>query len=386
MSEQSKDKNAFALSRKRIVIWIVCLLLLTSIGKLVAYEILGASELRDRIGQRVVFPSSLLKEPTGLTGRVYYLKRVKYRMNTRLGFFDLELNCESPQETTTLADEIAIGLSPRETLDLLIVTNKLAGLEPEQFLAQNPIPIVAHRGASKDAPENTLPAFEKAWLQGADAIEGDFHLTADNEIVCVHDANIRHYTQKNIEVKNLTLAELKKLDFGRWHDKQFTGTKIPTFKEVIATIPTGKRIFIEIKSDAKLVPPLIKQIRNSSLKLDQIVIISFRQDVIKAVEDKWPELKTFWLTRFKANENGELEPRPRTVLRTLESLGTNGLSTHFEGLTSELVKSFQKAGYEYHVWTVDEIPQAKMLVEIGVQSITTNVPQKIGQAIQGSSK
>ena len=141
MSEQSKDKNAFALSRKRIVIWIVCLLLLTSIGKLVAYEILGASELRDRIGQRVVFPSSLLKEPTGLTGRVYYLKRVKYRMNTRLGFFDLELNCESPQETTTLADEIAIGLSPRETLDLLIVTNKLAGLEPEQFLAQNPIPI-----------------------------------------------------------------------------------------------------------------------------------------------------------------------------------------------------------------------------------------------------
>ena len=186
MSEQSKDKNAFALSRKRIVIWIVCLLLLTSIGKLVAYEILGASELRDRIGQRVVFPSSLLKEPTGLTGRVYYLKRVKYRMNTRLGFFDLELNCESPQETTTLADEIAIGLSPRETLDLLIVTNKLAGLEPEQFLAQNPIPIVAHRGASKDAPENTLPAFEKAWLQGADAIEGDFHLTADNEICLLY--------------------------------------------------------------------------------------------------------------------------------------------------------------------------------------------------------
>ena len=86
--------------------------------------------------------------------------------------------------------------------------------------------------------------------------------------------------------------------------------------------------------------------------------------MIKAVEDKWPELKTFWLTRFKTNENGELEPRPRTVLRTLESLGTNGLSTHFEGLTSELVKSFQKAGYEYHVWTVDEIPQAKMLVEM----------------------
>ena len=144
------------------------------------------------------------------------------------------------------------------------------------------IPVVAHRGASKDAPENTLPAFEKAWLQGADAIEGDFHLTADNEIVCVHDANIRHYTQKDIEVRDLTLAELKKLDFGRWHDKQFAGTRIPTFKEVVATIPKGKRIFIEIKSDAQLVPHLIHQIRNSSLELQQIVIISFHKDVIKA--------------------------------------------------------------------------------------------------------
>ncbi|MBT6724409.1 MAG: glycerophosphodiester phosphodiesterase [Planctomycetaceae bacterium] len=248
------------------------------------------------------------------------------------------------------------------------------------------IPVVAHRGASKAAPENTLPAFEKAWLQGADAIEGDFHLTADNEIVCVHDANIRHYTQKDIEVRDLTLAELKKLDFGRWHDKQFAGTRIPTFKEVVATIPKGKRIFIEIKSDAQLVPHLIHQIRNSSLELQQIVIISFHKDVIKAVEDKWPELKTFWLTRFKTNERGQLDPAPTTVLRTLETLGTDGLSTHFEGLTSELVKSFQKAGYEYHVWTVDEIPRAKGLIEMGVQSITTNVPGEILKAIRGSSE
>ena len=248
------------------------------------------------------------------------------------------------------------------------------------------IPVVAHRGASKDAPENTLPAFEKAWLQGADAIEGDFHLTADNEIVCVHDANIRHYTQKNIEVRSLTLAELKKLDFGRWHDKQFAGTRIPTFKEVVATIPQDKRIFIEIKSDARLVPHLIQQIRNSSLELKQIVIISFHKDVIKAVEDKWPELKTFWLTRFETNESGKLEPAPTTVLRTLETLGTDGLSTHFEGLTSDLVKSFQKAGYEYHVWTVDEISRAKALIEMGVQSVTTNVPGKLLKAIQVSSE
>lgn len=246
------------------------------------------------------------------------------------------------------------------------------------------IPIVAHRGASKDAPENTLPAFKQAWLQGADAIEGDFHLTRDGEIVCVHDANIRHYTQKNLDVKNLTLAELKQLDFGHWYDKQFAGTRIPTFKEVIATIPKQKRIFIEIKSDARLVPGLIDQIRASSLELRQIVIISFQQDVIKAVEKQFPELKTFWLTRFKISNEGTLQPPPSSVLRTLKKLGTDGLSTHHDNLSGELVKSFQKAGYEYHVWTVDEIPRAKELIEMGVQSITTNAPKKMRDGIYGA--
>ena len=248
------------------------------------------------------------------------------------------------------------------------------------------IPIVAHRGASKDAPENTIPAFKEAWLQGADAIEGDFHLTSDGEIVCVHDANIRHYTQQNLEVQNLTLAELKQFDFGRWHDKQFTGTKIPTFKEVIATIPKEKRIFIEIKSDAQLVPKLLEQIRASSLELQQIVIISFHKDVIKAVEEKLPQIKTYWLTRFKISKNGVLEPSPASVMHTLKTLGTDGVSTHYDGLTRDLVKSFQTAGYEYHVWTVDEPPRAKALLEMGVQSLTTNVPRKMRDGVEGTSE
>ena len=73
-----------------------------------------------------------------------------------------------------------------------------------------------------------------------------------------------------------------------------------------------------------------------------------------------------------------------SVKRRLWLWVTDGFSTHFEGLTSELVKSFQKAGYEYHVWTVDEIPRAKALIEMGVQSITTNVPGEILKAIRGS--
>ena len=142
MSEECRDKRFFVLSKKRIMIWAFGLLLLTSLGKLVAYEILGANQLRNRVGRRVVFPSDLLKNSRReLAERYGYLKSMKYRMNARLGFFDLELHCEIPQQADRPAGEIMVGLSPRETLDLLIVTNKTAGLPPEQFLSENEIPL-----------------------------------------------------------------------------------------------------------------------------------------------------------------------------------------------------------------------------------------------------
>ena len=142
MSEECRDKRFFVLSKKRIMIWAFGLLLLPSLGKLVAYEILGANQLRNRVGRRVVFPSDLLKNSRReLAERYGYLKSMKYRMNARLGFFDLELHCEIPQQADRPAGEIMVGLSPRETLDLLIVTNKTAGLPPEQFLSENEIPL-----------------------------------------------------------------------------------------------------------------------------------------------------------------------------------------------------------------------------------------------------
>ena len=77
--------------------------------------------------------------------------------------------------------------------------------------------IVAHRGASRDAPENTIPAFKLAWEQGADAIEGDFHLTKDGNIVCIHDGNTENVSNTNLVVRESTLAELRKLDVGAHH-------------------------------------------------------------------------------------------------------------------------------------------------------------------------
>src|SRR5689334_354029 len=107
--------------------------------------------------------------------------------------------------------------------------------------------VVAHRGASHEAPENTLAAFRLAWEQGADAIEGDFYLTRDREIVCIHDDNTKRTSGEDLSVAASTLAQLRRLDVGRWKDPKWKGERIPTLTEVLATIPAGKRIFIEIK-------------------------------------------------------------------------------------------------------------------------------------------
>ncbi len=109
--------------------------------------------------------------------------------------------------------------------------------------------IVAHRGASYKAPENTIPAFKIAFDEQADFIEGDFWLTADNEIVCIHDSNTSRVGNKNIKVTISTLDELKKVDVGIRKGNQFAGTTIPTLQEVLEIIPEQKGLHLEIKDN-----------------------------------------------------------------------------------------------------------------------------------------
>ena len=108
--------------------------------------------------------------------------------------------------------------------------------------AREPVTIVAHRGSSRIAPENTLPAFELAWEEGADAIEGDFHLTRDGHIVCIHDDDTKRVAGKSVLIRDSTLDELRKLDVGLYRGEKYKEAFIPTIEEVFSTIPAGKKI------------------------------------------------------------------------------------------------------------------------------------------------
>ena len=238
-------------------------------------------------------------------------------------------------------------------------------------------PIVAHRGASAAAPENTIPAFELAWEKGADAIELDCHLTADGHIVCIHDKDTKKVADKNLVIKNSKLDELRTLDVGSWLDKKFSGTTIPTLIEAIATVPSDKKIYIEVKSNASIVPKLFEDIEKAKLNKDQIVIISFDAEVIRQVELKDPLLKTYWLTSIKKDKFGDASPSLEKILKTLSQTGTDGVSTNHAQLCPNLIRGIQQAGYQHHVWTVDQPKTAAKLWQWGTESITTNRPEKI---------
>ncbi len=237
--------------------------------------------------------------------------------------------------------------------------------------------IVAHRGASRDAPGNTIPAFKLAWAKGADAIEGDFHLTKDGHIVCIHDKNTKKVANRNLIVSESTLAELRTLDVGLWKDKKFEGTRIPTIAEVFSTIPAQKTIYIEIKCGPEIIPALLEQIDKSGLTPEQILVICFNEKMLKQLKEKSPTLKVSWLCSFKRNKkSGTIKPPLESVLDTLKGIGADGFSSNF-GIPEMFVDPIRQQGYDWHVWTVNDQKQANRTNRLGVKSITTDLPALI---------
>ncbi|EKJ98773.1 glycerophosphoryl diester phosphodiesterase [Rhodopirellula baltica SH28] len=260
----------------------------------------------------------------------------------------------------------------------------------ENTVKAKPLPmIVAHRGASYTAPENTVSAFNLAWEEDADAIEGDFYLSADGEIVCLHDKTTARTApgSPSLKVAEATLQQLRKLDVGAWKHERYAGERIPTLKEVIATVPDGKGIFIEIKCGPEILPILKQQLEECSLKPEQITIICFNDEVVRQAREMMP-YEANWLTSYKKQSPRGWKPTLGSVTDQLKSTNASGFGTQVkpELVGSVLNEAFCDAvrdiGCGMHGWTIDDAKVAKRLVELDFVSITTNRPAYIRDALK----
>lgn len=244
--------------------------------------------------------------------------------------------------------------------------------------------IVAHRGASRDAPENTIPAFKLAWEQGADAIEGDFHLTQDGHIVCIHDSDTKRISNANLVVRESTLADLRASDVGAYRGETFKGTGIPTMGEVLSTIPHQKTIYVEIKCGPEIIPTMLDELKGSGLRREQIVLMCFDKGVLQKVKATAPYYRASWLCEFKKDDNGEVRPALETVLATLALTKAEALSSN-TAIPESFIRAIEEQGYEWHVWTVDNPITARRMKALGARSITSNAPGLIRKELADQS-
>ncbi|HWL08924.1 MAG TPA: glycerophosphodiester phosphodiesterase [Planctomicrobium sp.] len=244
-------------------------------------------------------------------------------------------------------------------------------------LADGPaVEFIAHRGASYDAPENTVASFKLAWEQRADGAECDLYLTKDNQIVAIHDKTTKRTAGIEKIVAQCTLEELRALDVGTWKLERFRGEKIPTFAELLATMPEGKKIYIEVKCGPEIVPELLRQLHASRLPPQLTPVICFNADVIAAVKQQSPQHPAYFLHS------------PEKI--TAEELISKAKAIHADGVDLKAVKELDQAyaekihaaGLRLDVWTVNDVAEARRLIDLGVKGITTDRPAYLREGLQ----
>ncbi|MFD9500917.1 glycerophosphodiester phosphodiesterase [Streptomyces sp. NPDC060035] len=257
-----------------------------------------------------------------------------------------------------------------------------------------PIQVIAHRGASDDAPEHTLAAYRKAIEDGADALECDVRLTADGQLVCVHDRRVNRTSNGRGAVSALELADLAALDFGSWKDHEESPdwdpvpgelTSVLTLERLLELVSevrgTGRplQLAIETKHPTRWAGQveerlllLLKQFGLDSPPAggpSPVRIMSFSARSLYRIRAAAPTLPTVFLMQFVSPRlrDGRLPAGAR-----IAGPGMRIVRSH-----PGYIERLHRAGHRVHVWTVNEPEDVELCARLGVEAIITNRPKQV---------
>jgi glycerophosphoryl diester phosphodiesterase len=233
-----------------------------------------------------------------------------------------------------------------------------------------PTKIMAHRGASGYAPENTLEAFKLAYEQQADCIELDVHVCKSGELVVCHDDTVDRTTDGSGFIKDLTLDELKSLDASAKFNSGYKDCKIPTLKEVFEWIsPLNLELNIELKNAPilyeNLEEKLVSMIHNYNLE-QRVILSSFNHYGLAKCKSLDPNIKTGLL--YMA---GLYEP-----WNYCTAAHANAIHPMFLGVLPEMITECKSKGIAINAWTVNDEPSMQKLISLNVDGLITNYPDK----------
>lgn len=238
--------------------------------------------------------------------------------------------------------------------------------------------VIAHRGASGHAPENTMAAFRKAVALGATFIETDLQLSRDAHFVAVHDETVNRTTSGCGSVHDLTLAELRELDAGSWFGSEFCGERIPTLEEILQFSKKNDVVFyLEMKPSGAWggEHAVVAALRESG-EIPRAVVISFDPSMVLNVHTIDPTVMTGLLC------DGQLE---KPVEKALE-IGARQLAVRGDLVTPALLEQARKKDLQVVCWTINHPAHMRLLIEAGVHGIMSDYPERVVAALKKESE
>jgi glycerophosphoryl diester phosphodiesterase len=237
--------------------------------------------------------------------------------------------------------------------------------------------IVAHRGYPSKTIENTIESFMVAFESGADFVEGDFWLTADDEIVSLHDEDLLRVTNKtySMKVTEATLGSIKLIDY--INEKFNQRFLVPTIEEILQVIPANKGLFIEVKDQkTKFVEMLKTKLIKVEFPSERLRIISYHTHILKLSKDLLPDIKTYlifdWFLIRKKCKNKIVFNR---FLQLLEQIRCDGIDLNFSSsINEEFVNKIKQAGLEIGIYNVNDEKSLRKIQKLELDFITTDFP------------
>ncbi|MCP5515057.1 MAG: glycerophosphodiester phosphodiesterase [Spirochaetales bacterium] len=227
--------------------------------------------------------------------------------------------------------------------------------------------IIAHRGASAYAPDNTIAAIKKAFELGSDGIEIDVQMSRDGELFIFHDWNLEKVTGDKALITSKSSAEIKNIDAGSWFSPEFAGERIPALEEVLDIVPKGKLVNIEIKKTASDTRPVeekvLRQVSDRGMT-GNVIISSFNHKTISTVEKIDAEIKTALIMASQL-------VNPMKYLGNFRCYSFHPVLYYVD---EQLVKELHANNIKIYPWVVNDTFYAKELTAAGCDGIITNYP------------